>query len=211
MVAHLPLNAVSGYQFDFFISYSREGNVQKWLLNHFYNKLKDCLADEYAAAPRIYMDRHMPKAVEWAHNLQTSLRHSKIMLQVMTPSYFRSGWCLAELYSMRAREEMLGFASAKIPQGLVYPILFSDSENFPETERMRKWHDFKEFAHPDPVYQQTVDYIHFHKEVKQLARDLVELVSQVPDWQPDWPIVERPDPIVTPRPPLPRFKPCPEP
>jgi len=30
---------VSGYEFDLFISYSRYGSVQKWLLNHFYKKL----------------------------------------------------------------------------------------------------------------------------------------------------------------------------
>ncbi|GGU40001.1 TIR domain-containing protein [Lentzea flava] len=202
---------MSGYLFDFFISYSRQGSVQKWLLNHFYNKLVECLADECAPAPRVYMDRHMPRAVDWSHNLRTSLRHSKIMIQVMTPHYFRSGWCMSELQSMRAREEMLGFASAKIPQGLIYPIVYSDCEDLRDEERMRKWHDFKEYAHPDPVYQQTVEYIHFHKEVKQLARDLVELASWVPDWQEDWPIVELPDPIVTRRTPLPRFEPCPEP
>jgi hypothetical protein len=86
-VAHLPLSAVSGYQFDFFVSYSRQGSVQKWLLNHFYSKLVECLADECAPAPMVYMARYMPRAVEWSHNLQTSLRYSKIMIQVMTPHF----------------------------------------------------------------------------------------------------------------------------
>ena len=34
------------YKYDFFISYSRQGSVQKWLLTHFYNKLVEYLADE---------------------------------------------------------------------------------------------------------------------------------------------------------------------
>jgi hypothetical protein len=194
------------YKYDFFISYSRRGSVQKWLLTHFYNKLVEYLADECAPAPRVYMDRTMPRAVEWAHNLENSLRHSKIMIQLLTPPYFESDWCMAELESMQAREAMLGLAGADISQGLIYPILYSDSENFPDVGRMRSWQDFKEYAHPDPVYQDSVDYLPFCKQVRVLARDLVQLAKQVPPWSPDWPIVDRPNPVLIPPPPLPRFE-----
>jgi hypothetical protein len=65
--------------------------------------------------------------------------------------------------------------------------------------------DFKEYAHPDPVYQQTPDFTLFHRRVTELASDLVQLVRQVPDWRPDWPIIEVPEPPILPPPPLPRF------
>jgi hypothetical protein len=194
------------YKYDFFISYSRKGSVQKWLLTHFYNKLVEYLADESAPEPRVYMDRTMPRAVEWAHNLENSLRHSKIMIQLLTPPYFESDWCMAELESMQAREAMLGLAGADISQGLIYPILYSDSENFPDVGRMRSWQDFKEYAHPDAVYQDSVDYLSFCRQIRVLARDLVQLARQVPPWSPDWPIVERPNPVLIPPPPLPRFE-----
>ena len=194
------------YKYDFFISYSRKGSVQKWLLTHFYGKLVEYLADESAPEPRVYMDRTMPRAVEWAHNLENSLRHSKIMIQLLTPPYFESDWCMAELESMQAREAMLGLAGADISQGLIYPILYSDSENFPDVGRMRSWQDFKEYAHPDAVYQDSVDYLAFCRQIRVLARDLVQLAKQVPPWSPDWPIVERPNPVLIPPPPLPRFE-----
>lgn len=197
---------MSDYQFDLFISYSRVGTVQRWLLNHFYAKLEDCLADQIAPPLRIYVDRTMPRAVHWPANLQRALQHSKIMIQLLTPPYYQSEWCMAELQSMRAREQLLGLASAEIPQGLIYPILYSDSENFPLSERERSWVDFKEFAHPDPVYQQTAEFNNFHKRMRELAVDLVDLVRQAPEWRPDWPIIERPDPVLKPKsPPLPRF------
>jgi len=196
---------VSGYKFDLFISYSREGSVQKWLLNHFHEKLKECLADQYAPPLTVYVDRTMPRGVHWPENLRSALRHSKIMLQLLTPPYFTSPWCMAELRSMQAREKMLGLAGPEISQGLIYPILYSDSENFPAEEMYRSWVDFKEYAHPDPPYQQTVDFVNFHKRVNELAADLVQLVRQVPDWRPDWPLVEPPEPLLLPRPPLPRF------
>lgn len=200
------IDAVSGYKFDLFISYSRYGSVQKWLLNHFYEKLRECLADQCAPPPKIYVDRTMPRAVHWPSNLQTALRHSKVMIQLLTPHYFTSAWCMAELRSMQAREEMLGLAGPEVSQGLIYPILYSDSQNFPVEERQRSWLDFKEFAHPDPVYQQTVEFVHFHRKVTELASDLVQLVQQVPPWRDDWPIIEKPEPVLIPPPPLPRFE-----
>lgn len=197
---------MSGYKYDVFISYCRYGSVQRWLLNHFYEKLGECLADHFAPPPKVYMDRAMPRAVHWPSELQIALRHSKIMIQMLTPNYFESKWCMAELSSMRAREEILGLAGPEISQGLIYPILYSDSENFPTHERLRSWVNFKEFAHPDPVYQQTADYVGFHREVNKLAEDLVQLLRKVPNWQPDWPIVEKPDPVIIPPARLPRFE-----
>lgn len=197
---------MSGYKYDVFISYCRHGSVQRWLLNHFYKKLCECLADQFAPPPKVYMDREMPRAVHWPNELRIALRHSKIMIQLLAPNYFTSRWCMAELRSMRAREEMLGLAGPEISQGLIYPILYSDSDNFPPEGRLRSWVSFKEFANPDLMYQQTVDYTNFHWRVTELAIDLVQLIQQVPDWRPEWPIVEPPDPPILPPPPLPRFE-----
>lgn len=198
---------MSGYKFDVFISYARRGSVQKWLLNHFHSKLVECLEDQLAPAPKVYLDRTMPKAVHWPSNLQNALRHSKIMLQLLTPWYFESQWCMAEWKSMLARQEALGIANTDRSQGLVYSILYSDSENFPNEGREVAWWDFKPFANPDPVYQTTGEYVGFHREVTKLAADLVQLLQQVPPWQPDWPVVIPPDPVLLPPPPLPRFDP----
>jgi hypothetical protein len=196
---------VSGYQYDLFISYSRVGSVPKWLLNHFLPKLADCLADQFAPAPKLYVDKRMQRGVHWPSDLQKALQHSKIMIQLLTPPYFESKWCMAEWRSMQEREKLLGLGGPDISQGLVYPILYSDSENFPMDGLVRSWKDFKEFAHPDPVYQQSRRYIHFHREVNELAVDLVRLLKQVPEWQPDWPLVDIPDPVIIPPPPIPRF------
>ncbi|QQQ77419.1 TIR domain-containing protein [Saccharothrix sp. 6-C] len=196
---------MSDYKFDFFISYARRGTVQQWLLNHFLRKLSDCLADQFAPAPKIYVDREMSRAAHWPDSLRHALRHSKIMIQLLSPQYFASPWCMAEWYSMLERERMLGLASPETSQGLIYPILYSDSDNFPLEGKVRSWWSFKEFAYPDPVYQQTHEFVRFHHEVNKLAADLVALVQQVPPWRPDWPDVDPPDPVLAPTPPIPRF------
>jgi hypothetical protein len=196
---------VSGYKFDVFISYSRRGSVAKWLMNHFLSKFEDCLADQIAPTPKVYVDKSMPRGVQWPDELAKALRHTKILIPLFTPLYFESHWCMAEWETMKARERVLGLATAERPQGLVYPILYSDSENFPDEAReISRW-DFKELSTPEPVFQESREWILFHRKVTELAQDLVVLLKQVPEWQPDWPVIEKPSPVLMPPPPIPRF------
>jgi TIR domain-containing protein len=196
---------VSGYKFDVFISYCRHGSVRKWLMNNFLTKFQECLADQIAPAPRVYVDKSMPRAVHWPSDLKKALRHSKVLIPVFSPPYFESPWCMAEWESMRARERLLGLASAERPQGLVYPILYSDSDNFPmAAKEISRW-DFKDLAMPEPVFQKSRAWIRFHWRVSELAEDLVRLLREVPEWQPDWPLIEQPEPVLMKPPPIPRF------
>ena len=196
---------MSGYKFDVFISYCRHGSVQKWLLNNFLSKFRECLADQIAPAPRVYIDKSMPRAVHWPSELKKALRHSKVLVPVFSPAFFESSWCMAEWESMRAREKLLGLASPERPQGLVYPILYSDSDNFPMAAREKSWWDFKDLSMPEPVFQKSRAWIRFHRRVTEVAEDLVQLLKQVPDWEPDWPLVEQPEPVLMKPPSIPRF------
>jgi len=201
----ITIGCVAGYEFEVFVSYSRRGSVSKWLMNHFYPKFQDCLADQIAPTPRVFVDKTMPRGVHWPAKLQKALGRSKIMIPLFTPLYFESKWCMAEWESMRARERLLGLASSDCPQSLVYPILYSDSDNFPEeAKKLSRW-DFKELATPEPVFQESRDWILFHRKVTELAEDLVGLLQQVPEWRSDWPVIERPDPVLPPPVPMPRF------
>ncbi|RZQ63379.1 toll/interleukin-1 receptor domain-containing protein [Amycolatopsis suaedae] len=198
---------MSGYKYDVFISYSRQGSVQKWLLNHFHKKLEECLADQYAPAPKVYVDRSMPRGVHWPSHLQQAIRHSKIILPLLTPNYFESNWCMAELRSMQERQKALGLGTVERPQTLIHPVLYSDSDNFPDEGREYSWWDFKAYANPEPPFQVSPAFSDFHFKVVELAKELVELLKQVPDWRDDWPVVDPPDPYLIPPPPLPRFGP----
>ena len=199
------MGRVSGYMYDIFISYSRFGSAREWMQNHFLSTLKDCLADETAPTPTIYVDHTMPRGQDWPSNLQQALLRSKIMVQLLAPHYFQSRWCLAEWQSMRERQRMLGLATVDIPQGLICPILYADSQNFPPEGRNVSWWDFKKFAIPVLAFRKSEDYVTFFAAVRELARDLVELLAQVPEWQPDWPLIDKPDPVLMPPPKMPRF------
>lgn len=189
---------MSNYEFDVFISYRREGNPHKWVRNHFFPRLKDCLADHLPDDPNVFIDEGMEVGTVWPDRLEEALTRTKILVPVFSPQYFRSRWCLAEWDSMVGRERVLG------RRGLIYPVLFSDSDNFPSFARERSWRDLKKWNRPDPVFQQTVHWIDFLQAVEDIAIDLSGLLAKVPEWQPDWPIA-RPDPPMPGMTPVPRF------
>jgi hypothetical protein len=203
----LIIDRVSGYKFDVFISYCRHGSVQKWLLNHFLPKFLDCLADQVAPMPKVFVDKKMPRGVKWPEELARALQHTKILVPLFSPPYFESRWCMAEWETMRARESLLGLGTQDRPQTLVYPVLYSDSQNFPMAARELSWWDFKDLSTPEPVFQESRDWMRFHQRVNELAQDLVELLRQVPEWQPGWPVIDTPDPPLMPPPSIPRFDP----
>jgi len=189
---------VSDYEFDVFISYRREGNPYKWVRNHFHPRLTDHLADHLRDDPKVFIDEGMEVGSVWPDRLEEALNRTRILVPVFSPQYFRSRWCLAEWHSMVEREKLLGRSR------LIYPVLFSDSDNFPSFARERSWRDLKKWNHPDPVFQQTVRWIDFLQEIEKVAIDLAALVDEVPSWEPGWP-AQRPDPPMPGMTPVPRF------
>jgi hypothetical protein len=183
---------VTNYEFDVFLSYSRKGGSPGWVQNHFLLKLRDCLTDEIGYVPNIFIDYEMEPGTVWTHNLEQALTRSKLLVSIYSPQYFRSEWCLAEWRSMAEREQLLGLASRDLNQGLIVPVLYSDSDNFPVYGKDRMWHDMKGLDSPDPMFQQTPDWLEFHKKMRRIAANIADLLDKAPPWRPDWP-VRRPE------------------
>ncbi|WP_166664492.1 toll/interleukin-1 receptor domain-containing protein [Actinophytocola oryzae] len=183
---------MSDYEFDVFLSYSRKGSSGKWVHNHFLPKLRDCLTDEIGIVPKIFVDQEMDVGSVWPSRLEQELMRSKILVAIYSAQYFQSDWCVAEWKSMAAREDLLGLASPDLTRGLIFPVLYSDSHNFPEFGLDRMWHDMKGYDNPDPMFQQSLDWLEFHRRMRRIAVDVENMLLQVPKWQADWPVV-RPD------------------
>lgn len=195
---------MSDYEFDVFLSYSRKGGSPGWVHNHFLPKLRDCLTDEIGYVPEVFVDQEMEPGTIWPDKLERALSRSKVLVSVYSPQYFRSEWCLAEWHSMAERERLLGLDSIELTKGLIFPVLYSDSQNFPEYGRDRMWHDMKGLDSPEPGFQDTSDFILFHKKMRKIAADLEQLLQQVPPWRPGWP-TRRPDAPIPPTTSFPGF------
>ncbi|HEY4022836.1 MAG TPA: TIR domain-containing protein [Pseudonocardiaceae bacterium] len=193
------------YQYDVFISYQRTSStVPLWIRHHFYPRLSELLDDNADFDVKIFYDEQVPVGVTWPAKLEGALRRTRILLPVCSPKYFQDEWCLAEWHSMAKREEILGMSSAENPESLIYPVIFSDSENFPGYARERRMRSFRGLNQPYPHFQASPAYLDFHRAMDRVAEDLVQIIEQAPDWCSDWPVtMPKPEPPRRPR--LPRL------
>jgi hypothetical protein len=193
------------YEYDVFISYKRAGtDVPAWIRTHFYPRLSELLDNNLDHDVKIFFDETVPGGVDWSQGSRTALRHTRILLPVCSPKYFLDESCLAEWHSMARREQLVGMASLDRPQGLIYPVIFCDSENFPKYATDRRMQDLKSWNLPYPQFQATIEYLGFHRAVERIAGELARLIEQAPEWRPDWP-VDTPDPDPPGTTKLPRF------
>ena len=177
------------YEYDVFISYQRTSpTVSLWIKNHFYPRLVELLDDNADFDVKIFYDDDVPVGTHWPMELQRALRRTRILLPVCSPKYFRDEWCLAEWQSMADREVAVGMSSEERPEGLIYPVIFSDSDNFPEFATRRLMCSFAELNQPYEQFQASLDYLAFHRAMNRVAVDLVRRIEQVPEWQAGWPV-----------------------
>jgi hypothetical protein len=182
------------YEYDVFVSYQRTGDhIPAWVRNHFYPMLAELLDNNLDREVRIFYDGNVPGGGAWPLQLQSALQRTRILVPVCSPKYFVSEWCLAEWHSMAQREELVGMATLEKPQGLIYPVIFCDSKNFPAYAHERRMRNLHRWSMHWPQFQDSLAYLDFHHEVALLAEELEEVIDQAPEWQPDWPVA-KPEP-----------------
>jgi len=99
-----------------------------------------------------------------------------------------------EWQSMLARERMLGLRTEEKPWGLVYPVIFSDGEHFhPDACVTQARKDLSPWAIPHKVFERSVEYVEFHRHMGRIAVELAQLIHDVPQWDPEFPVIQEPD------------------
>ncbi|MTD58253.1 TIR domain-containing protein [Amycolatopsis sp. RM579] len=188
------------YEYDVFISYHRTGAlVPAWVRNHFHPRLAELLDENLPREAKIFFDEEITSGGKWPYEVRSALQRARIVVAVCSPKYFYDEWCLAEWYSMAKREQLV------VPgQGLIYPVIFCDSANFPGYAHERRMRDLKNWNQPYAHFQDAPAYLDFHREMERIAIELTGLLDEVPPWQPDWP-VETPEPPAPGTSRLPRF------
>src|SRR5688572_8465137 len=100
---------MSDYAYDVFLSYHCKEPVLGWVREQFQPTLEEWLTQELARDAKIFLDAtDIGTGDTWPVRLQHALQRSRVLVPVFSPTYFRRPWCVAELYSMRAREDLLG-------------------------------------------------------------------------------------------------------
>ena len=90
---------------------------------------------------------------------------------------------------MRKREDQVGLSSDERPEGLVYPVAFSDGEHFPDSANNVQQFCLRDFYYPYPCFKDSPIYMAFCDKVREIAIELGQMLNNVPPWQ-EWDLEE---------------------
>lgn len=178
-----------GYEYDVFISYRSEPPVGEWVRRHFAPLLGQWLNESCTRPVRIYVDRlDLVPGSEWPVELRDALSRSRFLVPVLSPSYFRSEWCLAELATMQARERHLGHRRTSGSPFLIFPVKFNDGKHFADSVKGITTVDLSDWNQPSEAFAQTPAYVDLTKAIERFAEGVADRLDSAPEWDPDWPV-----------------------
>ncbi len=175
------------YAYDVFFSYKRHNITLDWT-RRVHRLLQFWLSQEiHDREVEIFVDEDNIEAGDvWPQRLKDALKHSRCMVCVWSPSYFRSDWCLSEWQTFRKREELTNLNS----HGLIVPMRFSDGENFPPEAQNVQWVDVEPYNLTLPAFWMSERSLGLEDQLKSLARSVAKTIANAPPFDASWPIVE---------------------
>jgi hypothetical protein len=178
---------VAAYQFDIFLSYRRNSETLAWISRHFLPLLRLRVGLELGRDPVISVDDQIETGVTWPLDLANRLASSRVLVALLTKTYFHSQWCMQEMSLMLAREKETGRRTLQNPRGLVIPAVIHDGADFPDPVQRIQNFDIRDcfnvrMSDNSPLAEQLDDAL------KQEAPAIAAAISDAPRWQPDWPI-----------------------
>ena len=177
------------YLHDIFLSYSRKEPVLRWV-RFFKPLLEEWLAQAMPAEPKIFRDEEsLETGTTWPLGLQQALHRSKVVVAILSPSYFRSPWCCAEWASIRQREAQLGLRTQAATRGLIYPVCFFDGDCFPPDAKDIQHKDLSTWSRASSAFRRREAYDDFESVVQGVALELAALLATIPAWREDFPIL----------------------
>jgi hypothetical protein len=172
----------TGYHYDVFLSYSREDPVKMWVNTHFHPNLGSWLSESLGRKAVVFLDSTSATTGFWPDNVKEALLRSCILVPVLSPRYFQRPWCLAEWNTMLRRANQSRLT-------LVCPVWFFDGDRFPPQAHDLGYCDLRNFNFPHPGYADNKNYSDFVRMVQIFSETLFGVLTRVPPWDPDFPIV----------------------
>jgi len=170
------------YQYEAFLSYRRGAIHSQWLRKHFIPLFRDRLIEEVAEhcnrdACELFhdVDEVLP-GMNVPDRVVNGLRGARCLVALVSPSYFRSPWCLVEWESFRTR-------SQNEACDLIIPVILSAGSTVQSQVGNTMCADFSDYTIVGPAFTNTNLYVQFQIEIKKLARRVANIIAKAPDWK----------------------------
>ena len=176
------------YKYDIFYSYAHEGISKPFVHNYFLKYFEMYMVDILPPSHKFksFIDKEISPGDAWPERLKNALAYSRCLIAFLTPSYFRSKWCLIELNLMLHRTNKLGLGTLDNPCGLVFPVIVSDGEHFPENiTRVQKF-DCCNYAIYLEGFHKVDKFISFEEELVTWSKKVAPAIMNPPPWSNEW-------------------------
>ena len=172
-----------GYKNDVFISYNHR--YQSWLQDSFLKLFEQYLSETVNYDVKIFVDYHkIQGGDDWNKRIKNELIHSRCLVSIYSPAYFRSEWCVKEFAIMDFRQKECGFRTLQNPNGLVIPINIFDGEHFPEYATEIQYEDFRDFNWDN--IKNTELYLPFQRKLAGWVKNVANAIQLAPIWNQNW-------------------------
>jgi len=165
------------YVYEVFLSYRRGVIHSQWLVEHFVPLFKDRLREEIAEqcdrdAGELFLDvNEVQPGMSIGDKVVDGLKTARCLVALLSPSYFRSPWCLVEWDSFRTRGH-----------GLVVPTILSQGVTVRRAVGDTMWADFSDYTIIGEGFKKTERYVAFQDEIKRLAKRVATVIASAPAW-----------------------------
>lgn len=175
------------YTFDIFLSYSRKSLNEQWVNEIFYPLFIPYVTEALGREIYVFKDtKKILTAFDWENTILFALSQSRIMVSVLSPSYFMSDWCQKEFKIMHYRQLQLGFMSEKNPSGIIVPIRLNDGDYFPEIVKKIQSLDLRNFFRIGDGFKCTPRFVEFQDNLLSWANDVAHAIVISPEWADEW-------------------------
>lgn len=170
-----------GYGWDLYVSHQSSSYLSKGL-ERIIELLRAELSLETGSDATIFWNRQeVVLGNAWPDELKNVLRHSRLLLPILTPAYFQSTWNVAEWRTFEERERLAGARDS-----LILPLLFRGApDSFPHFAQTRQFTDMREFL---PAPQRVTRKL--ERTIRILAERIASMLSEVPPFTPDFPVID---------------------
>jgi hypothetical protein len=178
--------ALMGYRYDVFVSYTwRVRRAQQWVRDVLHPPLTEFLELEAKISPdRVFLDeRAVRPGMDVETKVHDALRDSRMLLAVLSPQYFDSGWCLTEFHTMLDRQRRTGTR-------VIYPLAVWDGDKYAAEAQRLAPRNFNQWG----TLERNMRRKRFSDTVRELAKELEPLVRGCPTHDPSWAVTLHPDP-----------------
>jgi len=168
------------YKYDVFLSYGHRSMFSRWIGGIFLHRFEGYLGEYLVRPVRIGKVQ-----ASWGHDVPTytkiALAHSRCLVAICYPTYFKSPLRTYEMAVMLQRERRLGYRTESNPNPLLLLVYAFDGEWFPEIIARRKRRCDCNGLTSTSV-ERSERGVMLDDRIKQLAAEAANTIGNVPPW-----------------------------